>query len=231
MAKYARKLLQKKQMRTLIIFGNIVHKELRLWLSREKRRAALVEDLQGALDSIHRQFDLPFPEVFPLNAIQADAAEDDSSSSSNNSSPRLQRSTSSLGQYSSVMSPSKFLVTTGSSFQGPKIDSPIKRFIEIEANNDGSLTGMGDNQKVSSLRLVGSRTCTDNIAVTKTRVCGSYIRHCVEEECSGVYYRLRVRRIAVLVSLSHLTIDQVLASRDFNRAMLRVVPRHSNCII
>ena len=191
MAKYARKLLQKKQMRTLIIFGNIVHKELRLWLSREKRRSALVEDLQGALDSIHRQFDLPFPEVFPLNAIQADVAEDESSSSSANSSPRLQRSTSSLGQYSSIMSPSKFLISSGSSFQGPKIDSPIKRFIEIEANNiDGSLTGV-DNQKVIKIIKARSPQCVLNLqfnsGVTKTSICGSYIRHCIEEECIGVH--------------------------------------------
>jgi len=151
LAKYARKLLVKKQLRTLIIFGNIVHKGLRLWLSREKRRSAIIEDLQGALDSIHRQFDLPYPEVFPLNAIQADPTDEDSRSSSASSSPKIQRSASSLGQFSSIMSPSKFLISSGSSFQGPpKIDSPIKRYIEIEANDNDSLINNSESQKVTS---------------------------------------------------------------------------------
>ncbi len=173
-------------MRTLIIFGNIVHKELRLWLSREKRRSALVEDLQGALDCIHRQFDLPFPEVFPLNAIQPDSPDEESSSSAS-SSPKLSRSTSSLGQYSSIMSPSKFLISSGSSFQGPKIDSPIKRYIEVEANSDFSITGNGDNQKVSLTKLDLEHVYWLNLVVTKTSLSGSYIRQCIEEECARVY--------------------------------------------
>jgi hypothetical protein len=211
LAKYARKLLQKKQMRTLIIYGNIVHKELRLWLSREKRRSALVEDLQGALDSIHRQFDLPFPEVFPLNAIQADVTEDESSSSSANSSPRLQRSTSSLGQYSSIMSPSKFLISSGSSFQGPKIDSPIKRFIEIEANNiDGSLAGI-DNQKVLQRR------------VSVAHIFGTVLKKSVLESINDLEYLLQETLIAQCYEWS-LVIATVLFNVDIILGILKDVP-------
>jgi hypothetical protein len=93
--RYARKLLMQQQLKKLLAFARIVNHDLRSWLLRERhflfslslslslclclslsplsavrltairKRAARIEDLAGALEMLHAQFDLPFLDAIP----------------------------------------------------------------------------------------------------------------------------------------------------------------------
>jgi len=68
LARYARKLLSQKQLRHLLLFARRVGQEIRPWLIREKRRAALLDsasDISEALQAIHLQFYMPYPATLP----------------------------------------------------------------------------------------------------------------------------------------------------------------------
>lgn len=65
LARYARKLLGQQQIRKLLRFAKGVNHDLRPWLIRERRRAAVLEDFDTAIAMVHLQFSLPFPDSLP----------------------------------------------------------------------------------------------------------------------------------------------------------------------
>jgi hypothetical protein len=72
LARYAKKLLVSQEMRTLIRFSKITRHRLRNWLSRERKRAAIVENYAGGLDKLHSDFSIPRPTHFPVEHLYFD---------------------------------------------------------------------------------------------------------------------------------------------------------------
>jgi hypothetical protein len=68
LAKYARKLLQSRQIKALFDFSLVVDHDLRSWFYREKSRTMVLTDAEFAngslLSSLHEQFGLPYPRQF-----------------------------------------------------------------------------------------------------------------------------------------------------------------------
>lgn len=73
LARYARKLLSNQEMRALIRFARITRHSLSDWISRERKRAAIIEDYPAALSKIHAQFTIPRPTHFPVAHLSFDA--------------------------------------------------------------------------------------------------------------------------------------------------------------
>jgi len=67
LARYARKLLAQQQLKKLLRFAKGVSHDLKPWLIRERRRAALIDDFDTALAMLHLQFNLPYPDSVPLH--------------------------------------------------------------------------------------------------------------------------------------------------------------------
>ena len=61
-SKHARKLLVKQRVRALGRLATSLTFPLVDWLRREKARSAVIKDYKGALGSLHRQFNWPYPE-------------------------------------------------------------------------------------------------------------------------------------------------------------------------
>jgi hypothetical protein len=69
LARHARKLLLKKQLKALALYCSIVQRQLRGWMLRERKRAAVVDDLAEALALCHSQFNIPYPTHFPVDFL------------------------------------------------------------------------------------------------------------------------------------------------------------------
>ncbi|PRP78824.1 hypothetical protein PROFUN_00997 [Planoprotostelium fungivorum] len=61
LARYARKLLYQQKLKQLLHFSRRIGHDLRTWLAREKRRAAVTENQETALAMVHIQFNIPYP--------------------------------------------------------------------------------------------------------------------------------------------------------------------------
>lgn len=91
LARYARKLLRQRQIRTFVKFGAIADHELRVWLSRERTRDAFLneKELGTALSLLHEQFNLDFPTKLQpdlTSDVPLELPEDDAKQSSQQSS-------------------------------------------------------------------------------------------------------------------------------------------------
>mmetsp|Transcript_21698 Transcript_21698/g.24218 ORF Transcript_21698/g.24218 Transcript_21698/m.24218 type:complete len:215 (-) Transcript_21698:15-659(-) len=53
----------------LVRFARIVNHDIRFWLVRERRRAAMIEDMGSALVALHSQYNLPYPDEMPNYTI------------------------------------------------------------------------------------------------------------------------------------------------------------------
>jgi hypothetical protein len=73
MSRYIRKLLTLQDLRGLVRFSRITRHGLSKFLSREKKRAAIVEDYSRALGRLHSDFGIPRPTHFPINHLYFDA--------------------------------------------------------------------------------------------------------------------------------------------------------------
>jgi hypothetical protein len=69
LARHARKLLLKKQLKALALYSSIVQRQLRGWLLRERKRAAVIDDFTETLALCHSQFCIPYPTHFPVDFL------------------------------------------------------------------------------------------------------------------------------------------------------------------